>query len=138
MRDERRQLQAVLALVALVPICGGLAGVIAGPRLFATLGPSGQAFGPALDMVSLDSHFRYLSGLLLGIGILAACLVPKIDASGPALRVLAGIVFLGGLARLSGVVSLGWPNAAMVAGLGMELVVAPLLALWHWRWARRD
>ncbi len=56
---ERRALQRVVAVAGLVPVLGGLYGV-----LFGQAGLGGGAFD-----VSTDSHFRYLSGLLLGIGL---------------------------------------------------------------------
>ena len=65
---ERRYLQRTVALLALVPVSAGLFGVVFGPALT----------GDRLS-VSADSHFRYLSGLLLGIGILFWSTVPGIE-----------------------------------------------------------
>ncbi len=42
----------------------------------------------------------------------------------------------GGLGRLLAAVANGWPNAGMVAALGLELVVTPVLCLWQRRVAR--
>ncbi len=83
--------------------------------------------------VDLDSHVRYLSGLLLGIGLLFWGMVPRIERCGAVVRALTFLVFVGGLARLAGVLFVGTPSVAMVAALAMELVVTPLLCLWQAR-----
>jgi hypothetical protein len=53
------------------------------------------------------------------------------------IRTLAAIVFVGGLARLLGVAEHGAPGLGHLFGLGMELVVTPLIAVWQARVARR-
>jgi hypothetical protein len=80
---------------------------------------------------------RYLSGLLLGIGLVFWWQIPRIERAGPLFRVLTLIVFIGGLSRLLGVVIHGLPPGPMLFGLGMELVVTPLLCLWQSRVAPR-
>ena len=64
---ERRLLQIVVALASLVPISAGAMGVLFGPAMVDVIGAP----------VSADSHYRYLSGLLLGIGIAFATSVPR-------------------------------------------------------------
>jgi len=126
-RRERTLLQAAVTLACLVPLGAGLAGAIYGPAM---TGDGGS--------VELDSHFRYLSGLLLGIGLVFASMVPRIERAGSVFRVLAFIVFVGGLARLGSVAAVGWPAGGMALALVMELVVTPLLALWQGRVARQS
>lgn len=124
---ERRALQRVVALAGLVPVLGGLWGV-----LFGQAGLGGGAFD-----VSTDSHFRYLSGLLLGIGLLFWSTIPGIATKTSLFRFLTMVVVLGGLARLLGLWLTGVPSLVMLAALGMELVVTPLLCLWQMRVASR-
>jgi hypothetical protein len=121
---ERRALQIVVAAASLVPLGAGAAGMVLGPRLV----ESG-----ALGSVDLDSHIRYLSGLLLGIGLGYESTVPHIERQGTRFRLLTAIVVLGGLGRLVSLLAVGPPSAAMKAALVMELVVAPALALWQRR-----
>ena len=119
---ERQALQRVVAAVALVPVVSGLYGVVFG------LGrPDG------LVDVSADSHYRYLSGLHLGIGILFWTCVPGIEAKADLFRFLTLVVALGGLARLLGLALTGLPSLTMLAALAVELVVTPLLCLWQAR-----
>ena len=118
---ERRLLQAAVLLAGFVPVLAGSAGVLLGAKM------------ADWGSIDLDSHVRYLSGLLLGIGIVFWGMIPGIERHGTIFRVLTGIVFVGGLGRLLGLFVVGVPSAAMTAALGMELVVTPLLCLWQSR-----
>lgn len=123
---ERKYLQRAVVVAALVPVLTGLFGVIFGTAVT----------GDRLS-VSADSHFRFLSGLLLGIGILFWTTVPVIERATPLFRHLCLIVILGGLARLAGLFVTGVPSLAMIGGLIMELAVTPMLCLWQMRVANR-
>ncbi|KQP05981.1 hypothetical protein ASF28_17230 [Methylobacterium sp. Leaf99] len=123
---ERQALQRVVAAVALVPVVSGLYGVLFG------LGSAG-----GLVDVSADSHYRYLSGLHMGIGILFWTCVPGIEAKTGLVRFLTLVVGLGGLARLLGLALTGLPSLTMMAALAVELLVTPLLCLWQARVAGR-
>ena len=121
-----RLLQIAVAVAALVPITAGLAGILGGPTVF----------GPGALGVSLDSHVRYLSGLLLGIGLAFWSFIPRITRVTDQVQLLTGLVVLGGLARLLSLILAGVPSAGMMFGLVMELVVTPVLCLWQGRVAR--
>jgi hypothetical protein len=123
---ERQALQRVVAVVALVPVVSGLYGVLTG------VGGTG-----GLVDVSADSHYRYLSGLHMGIGILFWTCVPGIEAKTGLFRFLTLVVGLGGLARLLGLALTGLPSLTMMAALAVELIVTPLLCLWQARVAGR-
>ena len=125
---ERHLLLAAIACAGLVPVGAGAAGAMLG---------SGLLYSTSPDAASADSHFRYLSGLLLGIGLTAWSLLPRIDTAGPIFRALAGVVLVGGLARLASLAIVGAPSRPMLAGLVMELVITPALAVWHWSYERR-
>jgi hypothetical protein len=71
----------------------------------------------------LESHFRYLSGLLLGLGLAFAWCVPAIERRTLLFRTLGLVAVLGGLARL-----LGWSSAACRA--------PAIYSVWRWSWAR--
>lgn len=121
---EKRALQIVVGVGCLVPILAGAAGIIYGPAML------GSDAGSAIE---IDSHYRYLSGLLLGIGFGFASAVPRIEARGRRVRLLAGIVVIGGLGRLVSLLAIGVTSRSMLAALAMELVVTPALAMWQWR-----
>lgn len=123
---ERRLLQQVVAVAALVPVLTGLFGVVSGLDLVAP--EIGRQPG-----VSADSHFRYLSGVLLGLGLCFWATIPAIEHKTTLFRFLTLIVFLGGLGRLLGLYLTGVPSLAMLGGLAMELLVTPALCLWQTR-----
>lgn len=123
---EKRLLQAAVALACLVPIIGGGFGVLRGPGMV----DINAAAAPAA------AHFRYLSGLLLGIGLGFVAMLPRIEAHRRGFRLLAGIVVIGGLGRLLSVALSGAIDAVTLFALIMELAVTPALALWQWRVAR--
>jgi hypothetical protein len=85
----------------------------------------------------LDTHFRYLSGLLLGIGLCFAAAIPTIERRSEMLVALCAVVVVGGMARLAALISGDLPSTPHVLALGMELLVVPLLVLWQRRIARR-
>ena len=123
---EKRALQTAVAVGGLVPVLAGLAGALGGPTVF------GQAAG-----LGLDSHFRYLSGLLLAIGLAYWSAVPDIEKQGVRIGLLTLIVVVGGFCRALGMLAEGLPGPPMQAALIMELVITPGLYLWQRRLAHR-
>ena len=118
---ERRLLQAAILIAGIVPVSAGLSGMLLGARL---------AGGGGTD---LDSHVRYLSGLLLGIGLAFWWMVPRIEHHTRFVRLLTALVVLGGIGRAVGLFVVGVPSAPMSAALVMELIVTPILCLWQSR-----
>src|ERR1700712_5652597 len=96
---ERSWLQKVVGVAGLVPVCAGLYGVVFGTALT----------GDATLSISGDSHYRYLSGLLLGIGLLFWSGIPAIEVRRGRFQLLTLIVVVGGLARLGGLLLTGLP-----------------------------
>ncbi|MEN2747804.1 DUF4345 domain-containing protein [Sphingomonas sp. T9W2] len=125
-RRERALLQAAVAIVCIVPMVVSTLGIVRGA---VWLQPA-----PATD---LDSHFRYLSGIFLVMGIAFVTCIPAIESKTARFRLLGAMVVGGGLARLVSLGSVGVPSAGHVTGLGIELIVVPLLLLWQTRIARR-
>lgn len=125
---SRRGLQIVIVVAGFVPVLAGLAGILAGPRL---------AGVPAPWPVDLDSHFRFLSGVFLVVGLAWWSCVPVIESKGERLRLLAAMTFAGGLARLGSLLFAGVPSAGHLAGLGLELAAVPLVVFWQARIAAR-
>jgi hypothetical protein len=124
---ERRALQGAIALLALVPVVAGLAGVLQGPAIV----------DGSLATPSQDSHVRYLSGLLLAIGVAWWSTIPTVERRGARVRLLAALVLCGGLARLLSFAVVGPPSWPMLGALVLELVVTPVIAVWQARVALR-
>jgi Domain of unknown function (DUF4345) len=117
---QRKLLQQAVALLAIVPVAIGLYGILFGQAL------TGDAVS-----ISAESHFRYLSGLLFGIGICFWSTVPAIEIKTKRFRILTLIVVIGGLGRLVGLALTGLPSIFMLGGMLLELVVTPVLCLWQ-------
>ncbi|SMF61484.1 DUF4345 domain-containing protein [Allosphingosinicella indica] len=127
--SEKRLLQITVAAACLVPLLAGGAGILRSAEIL----PGVAAPLP----IDLDSHFRYLSGLLFGIGIAFAFAIPRIERNGALVRALGLIVVAGGLARLVSLIQHGPPGSGHIFGLVMELGVVPAIMLWQARVARR-
>ena len=117
---ERRLLQLTVAVAAFVPVIAGAAGVLDGADVFGLTGDP-----------SADSHFRYLSGLLLGIGFAFWSSIRGIEKNGSRILLLTCIVFTGGCARLAALLATGAVDAGTLFALTMELLVTPALCLWQ-------
>jgi hypothetical protein len=124
---EIQLLRIAVAVACLVPIIAGGMGVLLGPGMF----------GINTAMGAADSHYRYLSGLLFGIGILFLTTVPRIETSTARFRLLSIIVILGGFGRLLGVMLNRDADASSLFALGMELGVTPTFVMWQARVAAR-
>jgi hypothetical protein len=120
MRLYRRLLQAAVAIVGIVPVSAGLAGAALGPAMIGVD-----------SSVDLDSHYRYLSGLLLAIGLAFWAIIPRIERRTTEFRLLTFLVVTGGISRLVSVAVIGVPSAPMAAAFSTELVITPLLCLWQ-------
>jgi uncharacterized membrane protein YfcA len=118
-----RLLRIAVVAGCIVPITAGGAGVLLGPAMV----------GIDTATAAAQSHYRYLSGLLLGIGIMFLTTVPRIETSTARFRLLAIIVIFGGLARLFGALLDRNADASSLFALAMELGVTPGLLLWQTR-----
>lgn len=114
----KRAVQTSFAVAGIVPVVAGLWGVFH---------PLAGSLGSQLN------HGRYLSGLLLAIGLVFWASIPDIERRTASIRVLTVVVVIGGVCRLLGVM-MGDPLSLPVAGaLAMELAVTPLLCFWQSR-----
>lgn len=126
---ERRLLQAATALACLVPLSMGGLSVLKSAEVM-----RGVSHPLPID---LDSHFRYLSGLLLGIGLVFLASIPRIETKTIVFRTLGVVIVVGGLGRLLSLVEAGIPGPGHRFGLVMELIIVPLIVLWQGHVARR-
>ncbi|MEN3748133.1 DUF4345 domain-containing protein [Sphingomonas sp. HF-S3] len=126
-QGERRLLQTAVAIVTLVPLSVASLSILRGAGWLA------ESPVPR----DLDSHFRYLSGIFLALGIAYASCIPRIEATTARFRLLGLMVIAGGLARALSLVEAGPPSTGHLVGLGIELGIVPLMIAWQARVARR-
>jgi hypothetical protein len=112
----RNILRLCVCLAATVPVVGGAWGVI---------DSLGGVSGWSAD------HYRYLSGLLLAIGLGFWSTVPNIERRTQRFRLLTGLVVIGGLCRLLGVALGDHLTLPVALALVLELVATPLLCVWQ-------
>ncbi len=100
----------------------------------ATLGWQGSPdFVVAADAYAYsvqDSHVRFLGGVWLGVGglfLLGALLFKRLTS---VLMVLCGLIFVGGLVRMSGFEATPLLGGDIAPSLFAELFIFPGLALW--------
>ncbi|HEX8300231.1 DUF4345 domain-containing protein [Sphingomonas sp.] len=125
---EKRLLQALLAVAMVLPITAAVSGIVYGPEFLDRHGALAR---------DLDSHFRYINGLFFGILCWYASCIPAIERHGPRLRLLGSLVIFGGLMRALSWGLVGPPSLGHKIGLGIELVIVPIVLLWQARLARR-
>jgi hypothetical protein len=118
----KRALQIVVAVLAATPVMVGIEGFVSGPKFLHVIRPW---------PVDLDSHFRFLSGFLLAIGIAWYSCIHRIETKTERFRVLAACTFTGGLARLVSLILVGAPSLGHIAGLCIELLAVPALVWWQ-------
>ena len=123
----RNALQVTLAIFSVIPLAFGISGVFFGAGRWLP----GEAI-PA----ELDNQYRYLSAYYLSLSFLLWWAIPHIERHTTLIRIIAFVLFLGGLSRLWSFVDVGWGSQAQVAGMVIELA-APLLAVWQGFVARR-
>ena len=125
---EKRLLQAVMCIVLLLPASAIIPSILWGPGFLGK---------PPVIPTDLDSHFRYISGIFLAVLLLIVGCIPAIERRGPRLRMLGGIIIVGGLCRLLSLLLVGVPSIGHQIGLAVEIGVMPLMLLWQARLARR-
>ncbi len=127
MIGEKRLLQGVVAVLAITPVLTGIAGIAIGPD-FLGIDPTWPT--------DLDSHFRFLSGILLAMGLGWWSCVPAIERKTERFRLLGMLTFIGGLARLFSLFLAGSPSVGHLGGLFVEVLLVPPILLWQARIAR--
>ena len=120
---QKKFLQLAIIIFGFVPVLAGGYGVINGVNLFDS---------NTIATSDLNNHVRYLSGLLLGIGILFWSFIPNIETKSTPIQILTLIVFIGGLSRLSGTVIYGEFSPSIAFALTMKLIITPLICAGHW------
>lgn len=114
-------LQIVLAVLGGLPLAFGVLGLWAGVGLYIPA----EAATPRLD-----SQFRFVSALDLGLASIAWWFVAHIESHAGFFRLVCLVVFIGGLGRVAAWLSTGSPGLAFAVVTAIELLV-PILIPWQ-------
>jgi hypothetical protein len=108
-RIERSLLQIAIGLACVVPLLTAFTSLLRGAAWL----------NHGSVVPDLDSHFRYLSGIFLAIGIGFASCIPDVETKGQRFRLLGAMVIAGGFARLFSLLTVGEPSTC---------------SGWSWNW----
>lgn len=122
-----RAFKVVIAITGLFIAITGLMEMVLGPAAL----PGDEHATP-----SADSNYRFFAASWLAVGV--ALLTTIKNNSQVIIRAVAATVFAGGLARLISLATAGAPQAMIYGLLTIELVVPPLLVLWHHRLVKAE
>ena len=120
----RRALDIVVLIFGVVCMLIALAHIVLGPSAIP---------GAVPVNATMDSEDRFYATLFLGFGAALAWCSQRMKRRGTVFGWLLAVFFLGGLARLVSVLSVGLPNDFFQLMAALELALPPLL----WWWYRR-
>jgi hypothetical protein len=126
----KRILQVILAIIGLIALITGALGIVAG--MATDFGDFyGVSVSPHIEgNIILDSNLRYFSGLWLGVGLILFWMIPSIERQKLVFRLVAGMIFIGGVGRVISILSFGVPSPLFIAFVVLELLF-PLLIIWQ-------
>ncbi|MEO0881945.1 MAG: DUF4345 domain-containing protein [Pseudomonadota bacterium] len=122
----KRGLQIALGVLSLIPLLFAGLGIAQGAAYFL---PDGA---PA----ALDNQYRYFSAIYLVVTFTIWWVLPNIEQHKVPVRIIAGVIFLGGLARLLSHLTVGPGQPEQFAGMILEIAVI-LFIPWQAAVARR-
>jgi hypothetical protein len=117
----KRGLQIALAVLSFIPLTFGALGLVYGV---------GRFIPTDANVAPLDSQYRFLSAVYVGLGLLIWRVIPSIEKHGWIISTIVAAIFLGGLSRLYSAHLFGVAPPAMIAATALELG-SPLLILWQ-------
>ncbi len=114
-------LQIILAIMSLIPLKYGIMNMINGAAAF---------LPPEQVTPALDSQFRFQSAYYFGLALIIWWMIPNIEKHKGLFRIIIGVIFLGGLARVYSYFTIGAPPSSMLGGMALELLL-PLVIVWQ-------
>jgi Domain of unknown function (DUF4345) len=121
---EARALRVAFRIGGVVATAAGLHTVIAGARSIA---------GQDTANPSLESELRFYAAFYVAYGVIALRVAPRADRDAAAVRALAAVLFVAGLARGGGWLKVGRPHGLQRVLLVIELAAPPTVIAWQRR-----
>ena len=116
-----------MGALAGIPFASGLIGMVVGPKTLP--GDSSEV------MATLDSEYRFINAFWFSIAPIIWSTLPRVEKETTKLRLIMGVVFAGGLARLISWRRTGRPHPVFLGAIAIELVGMPVMAVWQNRLA---
>lgn len=121
---QRTALLSTIALLGAIPIATGILGIVGGPE---------KAPGGGPTTPSVDSEYRFVNVFWAAAGVVLWWTLRRPEERSTATRTVLGLAALGGFPRLLSVLRTGLPHPVFRATIALELVVVPVVMLWHAR-----
>ncbi|GAB3936202.1 hypothetical protein GCM10029976_047600 [Kribbella albertanoniae] len=119
---SRTALLATLGVLGAVPVASGLSGILAGPK---------GAPGGGPTTASVDNEYRFVNTFWTMAGLVLWWSIRRPEERATVTRAVLGTAALGGVPRIISTRRVGKPHPAFRAALVLELVVVPVVLLWH-------
>jgi hypothetical protein len=127
----QRVFVGVMRVVSAAPLLIGAFHVVHGPAADAALGAI--VTPELLADPALDSQARFYGAAFMGYGATLYVSLTDLARYAAVFRIVGGFLVLGGLARLLSVALSGVPGPPILALIGVELGLVPLVLWWHSR-----
>jgi hypothetical protein len=117
-----RGLRALIALIGVVAVVAGLITVLAG---------ADSLLGVGQVDARIDSEMRFYAAFWVALGAVALWVSSRAEHEVGVVRAIAAAIFLGGLARVISIISVGEPHSSQLVLMGLELSIPPILVAWQ-------
>lgn len=121
---SKRVLIVVLYVLGFVPVATGLLGIIGGPA---------AAPGGAPAVASVDSEYRFVNVFWVAAGLILWWSVRKAAERALVTRVILAVAAIGAIGRVISWILTGPPHPVFIGALVLEVLIVPLVILWHSR-----
>jgi hypothetical protein len=118
----KRGLQVTITIFSLLPLLVGVIGIVLG---------TARWLPTEMITADFDSHYRYIAGYYVSLGLLGLWVAPRIEQHTGLLRIICASILLGGLGRLVSMVQVGLPGPMAIVFTMFELCFPLLLLLWQ-------
>ncbi|MFI5612478.1 DUF4345 domain-containing protein [Amycolatopsis sp. NPDC051903] len=119
---SRKALLTVLGVLGAIPVASGLTGILGGPD---------RAPGGAPTTPSVDSEYRFVNTFWTAAGLALWWSLRRPEKRAATTRLVLATAAAGGVPRLISARRTGAPHPVFRAATVLELLVVPLVLLWH-------
>ena len=136
---EKRVFQLLVVILAIVCFVPGGASAFGGLNGSAALFGGEAIFGADSVLRGFaDNQYRFGFGVFFAQGLVLLFFLSNIHRHANLFRVAGLALFVGGLGRLSNILEYGVVDSQVIGPTAIELVIVPLLMLWHLRINRQQ